>query len=398
MQHIGYAATTLALALALGACVQVDSESMVGPDFGVLDASGSLPEDVRVYTQNMFLGGDTGPLFTLPLTDPTRIGEVIAATSRFYFAEVLQSDIPGRTAEFVDEIDLRRPHVVALQEAVGYATGTLDPATFAFNPTAAGPDLLASLMSEISARELPYDIAVVRPASSIALPLGPPNADGLFPALGVQDRVVLLVHDDIEDYETASGLYQARIPLGPVEIVRGWVRLSVERNGASHHFVGTHLETQGSGPADPVRQVHEGQAFELQNAVLAGLEGNVVLLGDLNSDAAAGPGAPSWTPTYGNLVGAGFLDVWQAAPRGGSNDGTTCCLEAGRALDERIDFVLVRPGDGSATNGDDGDGLHRGFYQVEIVGTDISDQTAGGLWPSDHAGIVASIRPPGTAP
>ena len=201
----------------------------------------------------------------------------------------------------------------------------------------------------------------------------------------------MLVHDDAELVDWDAGLYQARIPLGPADVVRGWVRATMERNGMPYHFVATHLETQGSGPTDPLRQVHNAQAAELQGAVLAALDGNVVLMGDLNSDANADPSQRSWTPTYGNLTDAGFIDVWGEAPHRGNVDGVTCCFEPGRTPDERIDFVLLRQ---AASLSDRDAGHHRGFYRADIVGDEISDQTPGGLWPSDHAGIIADLSDP----
>lgn len=388
-------ALTLALGLVAAACNDpATTDPLVAPAFGVLEGDRGAPRAFEVYTQNMFLGGDTGPLFTLDLTDPDAIGDVIAATATFY-GQVLASDIPARVAAMAGEIGARRPHVVALQEAVAYVEGILDPATFEFTATAAGPDLLGSLMAEIAARGLPYGVAVVQPTTSIALPMGPPDAQG-FPALGVQDRVVMLVRDDVEDFETGSGLYTARIPLGPTDFVRGWVRVTVEREGTPWHFVATHLETQGPSADHPIRQVHDGQAFELQNAVLAGLGGKVVLMGDLNSDAAADPSAPSWTATYGNLVDAGFVDVWAVAAGTATDDGLTCCLAPGRTLEERIDFVLLRSADGTAGGDDDGnEGDHRGYYHMEVVGDEPGDQLGGGLWPSDHAGLSASVHQPG---
>ena len=46
-------------------------------------------------------------------------------------------------------------------------------------------------------------------------------------------------------------------------------------------------------------------------------------------------------------------------------------------FDERIDHVLTRPGFGHLTN--------------KIVGTDPANRTPGGLWPSDHAGLIVGI-------
>jgi hypothetical protein len=126
--------------------------------------------------------------------------------------------------------------------------------------------------------------------------------------------------------------------------------------------------------------------------VLAGLDGVTVLVGDLNSDAEAGPGAPSWTPSYGRLLDAGFVDAWvQANPQG--DPGYTCCQDpdlrnAVSILDERIDFVLVR------ADGHVGPSWRfPGSVAADILGeepADLTDPT--GLWPADHAGLLAELK------
>lgn len=407
MKHSNRLTTSLALVLTLGAggCLDQDADPITAPDFGVVGLERGPAEDFRVYTQNLWLGGDTGPLFSLDFSD---LGAVIPATNAFW-GEVQASDIPARAAEIADEIEATLPHVVGLQEAVGYATGSLNLAASPpeFTPTAPGPDLLGAVMAELRARGLPYGImegqpygqsggkGVVLQTTSIALPTEFPDGS-VAPALGVQDRVVMLVHNDAEVVDWDTGLYPARLPLGPADVVRGWVRVTMERNGMPYHFVVTHLETQGSAdPSDPIgfgiRQVHNGQAAELQGAILAALDGNVVLMGDLNSDANADPSQRSWTPTYGNLTDAGFIDVWGEAPHRGNDDGVTCCFEPGRTPDERIDFVLLRQAESLS---DRDAGHHRGFYRADIVGDEMSDQIGEDLWPSDHAGIVADISEP----
>jgi hypothetical protein len=49
-------------------------------------------------------------------------------------------------------------------------------------------------------------------------------------------------------------------------------------------------------------------------------------------------------------------------------------------LDERIDLILVRNTDGS--------------FFTTMVGDKPQDKTPSGLWPSDHAGVFASISHP----
>ena len=49
-------------------------------------------------------------------------------------------------------------------------------------------------------------------------------------------------------------------------------------------------------------------------------------------------------------------------------------------LNRRIDHVFIREGDGFAP------------IQADVVGEEEADRTPSGLWPSDHAGVTASVR------
>ena len=192
----------------------------------------------------------------------------------------------------------------------------------------------------------------------------------------------------------ASALYEARIPLGPLDVVRGWARLSERHRGIVYHVVATHLETQGA------RYFHDLQAVELRNSVIADLEGVTLIVGDLNSDANASEGDDSWTPTYGDLIADGFTDVWASAPGNRRAAGLTCCsdpsLLGDSEYDQRLDFVLARSTLNRDRGKSDGNRIHRGWLRADIVGEEEGDRTAGGLWPSDHAGIAASLRIPGS--
>ncbi len=364
------------MALAATAC-ENDATAPVAPG---VEASrvGMRRHDFKIYTQNMYLGGDTGPLFTLDFTD---IGAVLAATGKFW-NDVQASNIPARAAKFVDQIDAARPDVVSFQEALRFVV--LDGS---FHPIG-GADLLASVQAEITRRGMPYQVALVQEETSSTLPLAfDPHTGGISQWLNFTDRDVIIRRNDVKVLDSAHAQFNARLSLGPVTLVRGWARLTIDRDGTPYQFITTHLETP------PATSVQDAQAIELQ-AVLAGLDGVTILAGDLNSNAAAKQGTPTWTATYGNLLNAGFTDVWIASnqPRGAT--GVTCCqdpsLKGPSQLDQRIDFVLVR--DGSA--GRRVLGRMHGLFDEEIVGARPSDRTAGGLWPSDHAGVIGSIDVP----
>jgi hypothetical protein len=334
-----------------------------------------------VYSQNLYLGGNTGPLFDpTVVSDPTKLLPAVGT----FWAEVQASDVPERMSAIADQIWKENPELVGVQEALQFVT-----LNGSFQPDGAGfVDLLGSLQAAIADKGIPYEVVVVQPGTSSALPLSIDFSTGAVTRyLGFTDRVVILKRKDVEVTEVDSGVYGAGIPIVPgVQIQRAWARVSVSHGGEIDHVVATHLETQ------KVRPVHDLQAAELMG-ILDALEGTTVLMGDLNSDAAAMEGDPSWTPTYDNLIAAGFSDVWELAPHSRRDPGYTCCqaddlrnLES--RLDQRIDFVLVRSANGPVP----GHGLARGHFRFDVIGDRARDKTPGGLWPSDHAGVVGSIR------
>ncbi len=336
-------------------------------------------EPFKVYTQNAYLGGDTGPLFSLDFTD---IPAVLGAVNTFW-GDVQGSDIPGRAAAIVDELDDKRPHFVGLQEVVQF--GVIDMTT---GQVIGGADLLAHVLDTIADRGLPYDLVTVQENTRSGLPMEV-GATGITKLLTFTDRVAVLKRTDVVVSDQAKGKYEASWTIIPDQLVleRGWIRATTLHDGTPHHFVVTHLETQGL--YEPVQRP---QANELIGSILKDLDGVTILAGDLNSDAA-NPGAPSWTPTYDAIIADGFTDAWLKYTGGDEGPGYTCCQDPSlenypSILDERIDFVLVR--DSRKSKGSAGGGM-----RVEIVGDEESDLTTGtGLWPADHAGLIAGLRMP----
>lgn len=338
---------------------------------------GEGQEPFKVLTQNVYLGGDTGPLFSI---DFSNVPAILRATNAFW-AQVQASQIPERAAAIVDQIDARRPHLVGLQEVVRFAV--FDMTTM---QVVGGADLLAAIQAEIGTRGLPYEVVHAQETTSSALPLAV-GATGITKLLSFTDRVVALRRTDVPVVSSDAGRYAAAFSLGPVTLERGWVRVSTERDGTPVHFVVTHLETQGLAP------VQAAQLQELMDDVMAGLQGLTVLVGDLNSDAAASPGDRSWTATYDRLLDAGFVDAWKQAGHPRGEVGYTCCQAVDLRndlpeLDERIDFILLRTEDGAAWRMPSG-------IRIELIGEEQEDRTdATGLWPADHAGLAAGLRVP----
>ncbi|MHC4563969.1 MAG: exonuclease/endonuclease/phosphatase family protein, partial [Planctomycetota bacterium] len=168
-----------------------------------------------------------------------------------------------------------------------------------------------------------------------------------------------------------------------LEIVRGWASVDLNVDGLDFRFVTTHLEPQHPDPTVQVDQAAELMT-ELTGWTRAGDPAlPFILTGDINS-AADG----SDTPTYGNLIAAGLTDAWGPVRR-----GYTCCqpedlLNFRPQLTRRVDVVLL--------HGDFGHVLPlRAAVFAWRVGHRVRDKTPSGLWPSDHAGVVAAMRLPG---
>lgn len=157
--------------------------------------------------------------------------------------------------------------------------------------------------------------------------------------------------------------------IGPVTIRRGWAAVDAKIRGKAFRFITTHLD----GDCLPFTSAfQQAQAAEL----LAGPAATnlpVVLVGDLNS-----PGDGTGL-TYNTVMAVGFAD---AGVLGGVGSTLTCCQAAGllnsvSSLSTRIDFVLFRGG--------------FSVLGAEVVGDDPLDRTPSGLWPSDHAGVAATL-------
>jgi endonuclease/exonuclease/phosphatase family metal-dependent hydrolase len=147
-------------------------------------------------------------------------------------------------------------------------------------------------------------------------------------------------------------------------------------------FVNTHLEVREVGPPGLIQAA---QAYEL-GQILGALKATgmpLVVVGDFNSD----PRDPvSISEIYGPIVppylqlrAAGYLDAW-LLHRPDNPVGFTCCQEETlinrrSVLYERVDLIFASE--------------EPRKVKVEVIGNRNSDKTASGLWPSDHAGVVA---------
>jgi len=319
---------------------------------------------VTVMTQNMFQGSELGEVISAQT-----LQQFLAAVTTD-FQQVEASRIPERTAAMAREIANNVPDLVGLQEAALWRTGPI------FQPPATHVafDMVQSLVDQLAARGLTYVPVVITNNTDVEAP------STLGMDIRFTDRLAILArrgsgHDLVLSNPQHSN-FAARLVLntvvGQVVVTDGWASVDASDRFTQFRFVTTHL----SGIAPPI-QVLEG------NELLAGPVNTslpVIVTGDFNSSAT--PGGVDATPTYANMVAGGLEDSWSVVNPG--DPGLTCCqrvpdlLNPTSTLSERIDFVFER-------------GAIRPLA-AHVVGASQEDRTTTGLWPSDHAGIAASLK------
>ena len=316
---------------------------------------------VTVMTRNLDEGTDFGYVIA------AANGQIAFSTAvALTYGEVLASNVCGRAATMADEIAAAKPDLVSIQEAAVW-TGPV-AAGCAGAATATTIDAGAALLQRLADDGAGYVVVKQQDEfSSSAI------ASLLPPGLSFLDRDLLLARVEDPDLLSVANVTAAHfstllpLPLAPgitIVITRGWISADATLRGRTVRVIATHLESF----YEPVQEA-QGQELVLgpANTTLP-----VIIAGDLNT----GPGS-ALTATYGLLTTtAGFTDSWTVTHPG--DPGYTDAFYTEDPLtpavpSERIDLVLVR---GNL-----------------VPSKDV--QVGGGIpHPSDHAGVVATIRMP----
>lgn len=364
--------TFLAATLALCAC----SDRVTGPTEARALVAQRAADDaaiagLTVMTRNMYVGTDVDRAITTP--DPNQIPFVVGELWEL----LLANDYPSRAAAMAREIAEHRPHVVGLQEVSLFRSQT--PADFQLNAQDVEIDFLATLLDELAALGMSYDVAAIVENTDVELPRL--NADFSLTDVRLTDYDAILVRADVERSGPAAANYHATVPgPGGVAIKRGWTATDITMRGRTFRVVNTHLE-----PVETAGGVFQAQQANELVGLLTAETRPTILMGDLNT-------VPGGGATYGELAGAGFVDSWDLR-RGRPEPGLTCCFSTDLSsdaipLEKRVDHVLLRnfeelwPPSGPVP------------VQATIVGDEPSEKTTSGLWPSDHAGLVTKSALP----
>ncbi len=314
-------------------------------------------------TRNLFLGADLMPAYRA-LAAPNAGTALPAAVARIFNpgeppGMVQRTDFATRAIGLDDEIEQARPDLIGLQEAAVWRVGDRVAA-----------DHLDLLEAELARRGLRYRRVAATINGDVALP----SAAGRL--VGLCDREAILAREDpdlaLANVQSAglATMLPVQTAQGPVGLARGWLSVDATLRGATVRFISTHLEVSRPPAAAAVQLAQAGELL----AGPADTSLPVVMLGDFN--------ARPERPTYAALRAAGFDDAWTRANPDGPA-GYTCCHkelldDPGDKLRARIDLILTR-GPIAAT-------------EAFLVGAEPGAFRTG-LWPSDHAGVVATLEP-----
>jgi endonuclease/exonuclease/phosphatase family metal-dependent hydrolase len=302
-------------------------------------------KNVTVMTRNLFLGADLIPLATAP-------ADQFQHQASLVFDSVAATDPNGRMKLVAGEIAKAKPDLVGLQEVSLWRTGAAPASNVVY-------DYTATIMKELGRRHAHYRLVTLKRGFNVE---GPTDR-GTDIRLTLGDAI--LARRGVKVSHVRSAVFKKQLTIatngvGPVQATRGYNELDARIGKLRFHFVNTHLEAYNA-------DIRLAQAKELAAGPLKSkLE--TVLAGDLNS----GPDLtqPSDRLPYAAIAGAGFK------PERTARD--SCCfgddLDTG-GWDHNVDWIMAKP-------------------KVKLVRSVLTgaETTAAGLHPSDHGGVVSTLR------
>jgi hypothetical protein len=336
---------------------------------------------ITVMSRNIYLGANLDAV--LAIQNPNEVPFAIATA----WAAVVASNFPERAEALADEIQTKNPHLIGLQEATIYRRQS--PSDYVLgnrttNASAVVYDFVDILLDALEARGLHYQVVARVVNNDLEFPMYTGTGPLPFDDIRYTDQDVILARADVAVTNPVARNFAAAVPLAiggvQVQLRRGWVAVDADVGGHLIRFANSHLEVQ------TFRPVQEAQAREL-TSWLADSPLPVVLVGDFNSAANADAPAANRTDSYNILLGAGYFDIWTRG--NGQEAGLTCCQAPNlrnptSELTQRLDLILVNQKLNHFVGG----------AQMDVVGEETADRTPSGLWPSDHAGVVATLHLP----
>ncbi len=335
--------------------------------------------NLRVMTYNVDEGTDYIELL--------QAGNLTGVTNAMAFTifQVRSTNPPARADAIAAQIAAASPHLVGLQEVTQWRTGSGQQgleALFTQNPALLTLefDFLQLIQDALARRGQHYRLVLV--ANQFDLPVLPTSSGEFVKAT---NRIAMLARTDLDpaDFQVGNvqtGTYAAELVINPpfqlppfipvpIHAPRAWIAADVTFQGAQDRFFTTHLES-----VSPL--LRRAQAGQLR--AIAGTTAQPVIIA-MDSNAQAGP--PPIEDTYRDFLNAGYTDAWTTTHPSdpGFTFGQAQFLNNSVSLlFQRIDLILLHGA--VAAQG------------ADVLGDNLADRTAGGLWPSDHAAVAARLK------
>jgi len=341
----------------------------------------AMAQELRLMTRNLYIGAEIQSLAAAETPEDFIAGVQVA------LEQIAANNFRERAVALAAEIVEKKVKLVGLQE-VYRLTSSID----GLNSEPPFLDYLDELLNELTLQGACYYAA----ATVTNLDFGPIPTP-LYGFVSITDRDVILARCDIEsDVVNLTGFcphrqsmdgcnYQvvalAQTPVGPIAFQRGFVGIDTIYG----RFFNTHLEVRNPDPSNPLSPlVQRFQAQELLivlnliNSIYPPA-GPTIIVGDINSSSDDTGSIMGLESPYMQLADV-YYDTWTLRP--GKPQGYTCCFDEDLSIDadlyERIDMIFTSE--------------FPDRVKANVVGNDEEDQSFSGLWPTDHAGVVARIK------
>lgn len=323
-------------------------------------AASAKRQDLKVMTRNLYLGTDLIPLAA------ARNREEFEQNAEGRYQTVLRNDFATRAKPLAAELARHKPDLVGINEGTTWRTGPKDGD--ATKATDVLYDSIELLLEELAKRGEPYRVVVGRDWLDFEGPTTQLDA-----RITQNDTILVRRRSKVKIRRAFRGGF--RNTFDPPTVVgtavqdRGYVAVDGTLAGRRFRFVNTHLEAYNPDTAD--LQMKELLAA---GGPLASKRRQSILMGDFNSAPTGNVsdrGTSRDASAYYSAIEAGFRNP---IPR-----RATCCFaedlnSTAESLETWIDHIIVRPRIRRLRSG--------------LVGT----QQIGGIYPSDHAGVWATLR------
>jgi endonuclease/exonuclease/phosphatase family metal-dependent hydrolase len=327
---------------------------------------------ITVYTQNLYVGADVDAVIAaIGSGDPQQALEALSQA----IATLQRTSFATRAAAIAEEIARARPDVVGFQEGSKIDVD-LTPLGL---PLVAHEDFLATLRGALDARGLTNYVLADSVTNIQAVLLGGMVSLIDYDIMLVNANRVTVTSTVKRNFANNNGEF------GGINFLRGFVEALITVQGREYVVVTTHTEGTDLTPLVDYHQLHAQQMQEIVDEVNK-VDAPAIVMGDLNDYDTS--------PMYLAMTEAGFADVWrELRPR---VEGNTCChlsdlsdfLPTPKLFDERIDYVFAR-GLGHVNRDVNGSIVRYG-----LLPSDRLRGPNGTIWPSDHAGLVATLLSP----